>query len=107
MIKEVTAVAARQNLGEWLNLVQHRNDAVLITKDGKAVAALVDAALFERIRRMREEFIRLTDALGQAYAGVDEAEAIAEIDAAVRAVRRRRSAGSSPTGPGSRSRKPA
>ena len=41
--------------------MQYRNDAVLITKDGKPVAALVDVALFERIRRMRDEFIRLTD----------------------------------------------
>lgn len=47
MIRESSAVAARQNLGDLLNQVQYRNDAVLITKDGKPVAALVDVALFE------------------------------------------------------------
>ncbi len=87
MIRESSAVAARQNFGDLLNQVQYRNDAVLITKDGKPVAALVDVALFERIRRLRDEFTRLTDALGKAYASVDAHVAQAEIDEAVAAAR--------------------
>jgi len=90
MIRETSAVTARQNLGDLLNQVQYRNDAVLITKDGKPVAALVDVALFERIRRLRDEFTRLTDALGRTYEGVDPAIAQAEIDEAVRTARRTR-----------------
>lgn len=90
MIRESSAVAARQNLGDLLNQVQYRNDAVLITKDGKPVAALVDVALFERIRRLRNEFIRLTDALGASYEGVDPTTAQAEIDEAVNAARKTR-----------------
>jgi PHD/YefM family antitoxin component YafN of YafNO toxin-antitoxin module len=43
MITETNAVTFRQNLGEMLNLVQYRRDSVLIHKDGKTVAALVDA----------------------------------------------------------------
>jgi prevent-host-death family protein len=90
MIRESSAVAARQNLGDLLNQVQYRNDSVLITKDGKPVAALVDVALFERIRRLRDEFMRLTDVLGGAYRNVDPAAAQAEIDEAVRAARKAR-----------------
>ena len=90
MIRETSAVTARQNLGDLLNQVQYRNDSVLITKDGKPVAALVDVALFERIRRLRDEFMRLTDALGKAYAGVDPTVAQTEIDEAVRAARKAR-----------------
>jgi prevent-host-death family protein len=90
MIRESSAVAARQNLGDLLNQVQYRNDSVVITKDGKPVAALVDVALFERIRRLRDEFIRLTDTLGKAYAGVDPGVAQAEIDEAVTSGRRTR-----------------
>src|SRR5437667_7652369 len=90
MIRESSAVAARQNLGDLLNQVQYRNDTVLITKDGKPVAALVDVALFERIRRLRDEFMRLTDALGSAYQGIDPTIAQAEIDEAVRAARKAR-----------------
>ena len=83
MIRKSTAVAARQNLGDLLNQVQYRSDSVLITKDGKPVAALVDVETFERIRRLREDFLRLTDQIGQSYAGVDPAIAEREIAAAV------------------------
>lgn len=90
MIRETTAVSARQNLGDLLNQVQYRNDAVLITKDGKPVAALVDVLLFERIRRLRDEFARLTDALQRSYEGVAPAVAQSEIDEAVRSARKAR-----------------
>lgn len=56
MINETNAVAFRQNLGDMLNQVQYRHDTILIKKDGKPVAALVDARLFERIRRMQARF---------------------------------------------------
>lgn len=56
MINEVNAVAFRQNLGEMLNQVQYRHDSIVIKKDGKPVAALVDAQLFARIRRFKDRF---------------------------------------------------
>lgn len=56
MIREATAMTVRQNLGELLNEVQYRHDSVLITKGGKPVAAMVDVALFEKIRVMRDDF---------------------------------------------------
>ena len=82
MITEATAVALRQNLGDMLNRVQYRRDSILITKDGKPVAALVDAVMFERIRRMQERFDALSARLAQAYEGVPSADGLAEIEAA-------------------------
>jgi prevent-host-death family protein len=90
MRREATAMNVRQNLGELLNQVQYRGDSIVVTKDGKPVAALVDYALYERIRRLRESFVALTDKLGQVYADVPAETAKAEIDTAVRHVRRRR-----------------
>lgn len=90
MITEISAVTFRQNLGEMLNQVQYRNDSIVINKDGKPVAALVDAELFARIRRMRERFDALGARIGQAYADVPTEEGMAEIDAAVAAERQRR-----------------
>lgn len=83
MIRKSTAVAARQNFGDLLNQVQYRNDSVLITRDGAPVAALIDVQLFERIRRLREDFERLATTIGQSYAGVDPNVAEAEIAEAV------------------------
>jgi prevent-host-death family protein len=83
MITEVNAVNFRQNLGEMLNQVQYRNDSIVINKDGKPVAALVDAELFARIRRMRERFDALSQRIAEAYVEVPVDEGLAEIDAAV------------------------
>lgn len=84
MITETSAVNFRQNLGEMLNQVQYRHDSVVINKDGKPVAALVDARLFERIRRMQARFDALCQRLEVGFANVPEAEGFAEIDAAVK-----------------------
>ena len=83
MITETSAVSFRQNLGEMLNQVQYRHDSVVINKDGKPVAALVDARLFERIRRMQGRFDALCQRIEAGFAGLPEAEGLAEIEAAV------------------------
>ena len=83
MVTEVNAVNFRQNLGEMLNQVQYRNDSIVISKDGKPVAALVDAELFARIRRMQDRFDALSRRIAEAYASVPLEEGLAEIDALV------------------------
>lgn len=83
MVTEVNAVNFRQNLGEMLNQVQYRNDSIVINKDGKPVAALVDAELFARIRRMRDRFDTLSSRISESYAEVPVEEGLAEIDALV------------------------
>jgi prevent-host-death family protein len=82
MITETSAVSFRQNLGEMLNQVQYRHDSVVINKDGKPVAALIDARLFERIRRMQARFDALCQRIESGFANVPEAEGLAEINAA-------------------------
>jgi len=89
MVSNVNAVTFRQNLGEMLNQVQYRNDSIVINKDGKPVAALVDADLFARIRRMQERFDELSQRIADAYSGVPAEQGIKEIDAAVKRGRRR------------------
>ena len=89
MIKEATAMTVRQNLGELLNGIQYGSDQVVITKGGKPVAAMVDTALFDKIRLLKREFNRLTDQLAVAYQGIDESLAQQEIDAAVKQARKR------------------
>jgi prevent-host-death family protein len=90
MITEVSAVNFRQNLGDMLNQVQYRNDSIVISKDGKPVAALVDAELFARIRRMQERFDALSARIADAYAEVPVADGMAEIEAVVASGRKHR-----------------
>jgi hypothetical protein len=67
--------------------VQYRHDSILINRDGKPVAALIDAQLFERIRRLQARFDGLCARPEAGYAEVPEAEGMAEIEAAVAASR--------------------
>jgi prevent-host-death family protein len=83
MITETSAVNFRQNLGEMLNQVQYRHDTVIINKDGKPVAALVDARLFERIRRMQQRFDALCSRIEAGFSSISEEEGMAEIQAAI------------------------
>jgi prevent-host-death family protein len=90
MKREASAMTVRQNLGELLNHVQYRGDSVVVTKDGKPVAALVDYPLYERIRRLRDSFDRLIEQLGHVYDQLPAEQAQKEIDEAVGEVRRAR-----------------
>jgi prevent-host-death family protein len=78
----------RQNLGEMLNQVQYRHDSILIKKDGKPVAALVDAQLFDRIRRFKNRFDALSQDIAEAYVNVPQIEGMEEIDSIVSEIRR-------------------
>jgi len=87
MVTEVSAVKFRQNLGEMINQVQYRKDAVVVTKDGKAVAVLIDAEQFERIRRSRDRFDELRAKIAEDFRDIPDEEGNAMIEAAVREVR--------------------
>ncbi len=83
MFTHTSAVNFRQNLGEMFNQVQYRHDSVVINKDGEPVAALVDARLFERIRRVQGHFDALFQRVEAGFSNVSELDGMAEIDAEV------------------------
>lgn len=88
MLREATAMNVRQNLGELLNGVQYRHDNVVITKAGKPVAALVDMATFERMRRKDDgEFEQLWAKFSKGFDDMNEAEIDDLVNTEVKAVR--------------------
>ncbi len=90
MIREAPAMTVRQNLGDLLSEVRYRKGKIIITKAGKPVAALVDIALFERIRKLDEEFDRMREELARAFADMPEAQVEKLVDEAVKETRTRR-----------------
>lgn len=90
MIREAPAMTVRKNLGELLNEVQYRRGKVLITKAGKPVAAIVDIALFERIRKLDEDFDEMTAELAKAFSDKTADEVAGLVGAAVNSARRKR-----------------
>lgn len=90
MIREASAITVRQHFGDLLNQVQQRRDAIIITEDGKPVAALVDIELFDKIQAMRAAFEQTLQALNTAYANVPAEQAETEIAEAVTFAREQR-----------------
>jgi prevent-host-death family protein len=89
MIREASAMTVRQNLGDLLNEVQYRNGRILITKAGKPVAALVDIALFERIRKLDQEFDQMVTEFARLFEDSSEQEVNSLVSEAVKAARRK------------------
>jgi prevent-host-death family protein len=83
-------MTVRKNLGDLLSEVQYRKGKVIITKAGRPVAALVDIALFERIRKLDEEFDRMREELAGAFSDMPEKQLEALVDKAVKDTRARR-----------------
>lgn len=83
MIREAPAVKVRQNLGELLNEVQYKRDSVVIMKDGKPVAAIVEIGLFDRIRAMEDRFTQITSGIRQAFSGMSGKDFDALVEEAV------------------------
>jgi prevent-host-death family protein len=50
MLKKISAMKARQNLGQLLNEVSIRGDAYIIERAGKPLAALVDMESFQQLQ---------------------------------------------------------
>lgn len=90
MIKQATAMAVRQRLGDLLNEVRYRRGKIIITKAGRPVAALIDIETFERLRKSDEEFERLRGEISDAFAAQPEDEIRALVDEAVEVARGRR-----------------
>ncbi len=89
MIREASAMKVRQNLGELLNEVQYRNGKILITKAGKPVAAIVNVAFFERLRKLEEDFEKLAGELEKAFKDIPPEKGMEWVDEAVSAARKK------------------
>jgi prevent-host-death family protein len=87
MFTEVSDIDLSRNLTKLLNQVETSSTSVLIRKDGKPVAALVDAELFARINRVRDRFDGLRSRIAEDYAQTPIEMGLAEIDAVVAAQR--------------------
>jgi prevent-host-death family protein len=88
MLKKISAMKARQNLGQLLNEVSIRGDAYIIERAGKPLAVLVD---MERFQQMQEDRSAALEALQRVWgkmAGADNQEIGDAIEEALRTTRK-------------------
>jgi prevent-host-death family protein len=87
VVKKVTALKARQQLGQLLEEVYYRGDHYIIERAGKPMAAVVPVWQFEEWQQHREQFFAMIDAVHARNAEVPSEVIEQEIAEAVRAVR--------------------
>lgn len=82
MLKKISAMKARQNLGQLLNEVSIRGDAYIIERAGKPLAALVDMERFQQLQEDQDSALQALQKIWEKMAGADNQEIQEAIEAA-------------------------
>jgi len=90
LVKKVTAMKVRDNLGQLLDEVYYRGDEVVIERAGKAMAILVPVGRYEQYQRERQERFKILDQIKAKTRRIPAKRLDATIAEAVRASRARR-----------------
>jgi prevent-host-death family protein len=82
MLKTVSAIKVRQNLGQLMNEVSIKADEYIVERSGKPLVAIIPIEKYLNMKGKREEFFRLYGSLQQkadSSASVDDdiSEAVA------------------------------
>lgn len=97
MVKRMSTKEARDRFAQVLGMVHYGKDTVIVEKQGKPVAAVIDVERYEQLKRAWEEPFKILDRIwarnrDKDFDQVQEdvAEAIAETRAQARAKSRKR-----------------
>lgn len=74
MLKKISAMKARQNLGQLLNEVSIRGDSYIIERAGKPLAALVDMERFQQLQEDQDAALQAIKKVWEKLAGADPRE---------------------------------
>jgi len=74
MLKKISAMKARQNLGQLLNEVSIRGDSFIIERAGKPLAALVDMERFQLLQEDQSFALQALKKVWEKMAGADPQE---------------------------------
>ena len=74
MLKKISAMKARQNLGQLLNEVSIRGDSYVIERAGKPLAALVDMERFQQLQEDQRSTLQALKQVWEKMAGVEAQE---------------------------------
>ena len=87
MVKKVTALKARKNLGQLLEEVYYRGDQYVIERAGKPMAAVVPIWHLEEWLKRREQFFGMVDEVRQRQEDVAPEVIDQDIQDAIHAIR--------------------
>jgi len=89
VLKEISALKARQNLGELLEEVYYQNDHVIIKRRDKAMAVLIPVGEYEAWLAQREQDFQVFDEIRAKNRGVSEEKLARDLEAVEKRLRTR------------------
>ena len=90
MQKKISAMKARQNLGQIMNEVAIRGDDYIVERAGKPLVAIIDMEKYQRIEEERQDALQAIRSIWSKMEGADAEEVEEIIEEAIRARRKRK-----------------
>jgi len=87
MLKRVSAIKARQNLGEVMNEVVMKSDEYIVERAGKPLVAIIPVEKYLSMKKEREDFFRMYDELQAEIAREEQEDTNRDIEEALKAAR--------------------
>lgn len=89
MIKTISAMKVRQNLGQVMNEVALKEDEYIIERSGKPLVAIIPYGAYQKLLEERKDFFRMAAEMREkAASDNDEAVIEGDIDEAVQNYRK-------------------
>lgn len=87
MLKKISAIKARHNLGQVMNEVALKEDEYIVERAGKPLVAIIPIDQYKRLLGEREDFFRMVDEIQKEAVRSDRKVIDSEIEEAVQAYR--------------------
>jgi prevent-host-death family protein len=88
MIKKISAMKARQNLGQVMNEVALRGDDYVIERAGKPLVAIIPMEKYRRLQKDLDDFFSEVRTFQESVRDADPDQVDAAIEEAVRAAKK-------------------
>ena len=88
MLKKISAMKVRQNLGQVMNEVALRGDDYVVERAGKPLVAIIPIEKYRKLQGYLNEFWEEVESFQQSVRDVDPGELDAAIEAAVLAAKK-------------------
>lgn len=91
MLKKISAIKVRQNLGHVMNEVALKEDEYIVERAGKPLVAIISIDQYQRLRGEKEDFFRMVDEIQKEAVRSDRKVIDSEVEEAVQAYRKSKS----------------
>ena len=88
MLKRISAIKVRQNLGQVMNEVALKEDEYIVERAGKPLIAIIPIEEYQRMKKEKDEFFQMFEEVQKDVRPGSEKAIDIEIEAAVKSYRK-------------------